>query len=623
MIDPSADTARIADASKRIAVGHIEDGCDKSGWIQTKLLRVPGALHTKTETHHRVTATFHGDMYSLEEIEETYADVSIDEVDIAQAEPLPTDLPNADLLSGDARMTPELWTFWITTPELGADLSAMQWRMELDLFRAGFSAPEVFVLMKTSRVNKYAPKRFGEPTSSGGTRPHRTDPDGDLWKEVQRASVLWQDDPVQVEVAQEDVFLTANQRFLTDEEEQIVANTPSFIKEYVEWASSRTDAAPEYHRVLGFLLLASVYGDRATLHMSFGMLRLNLWVMLLGDTTKTRKSTARRLMLDVIHDVEEMTETKIDVGSDFTPEALTRTLGERDGMSSLVHRDEVQGYFKELLTKNHQSGAVERMTDLYDGRVPVVLRNDNNAAQKNRSNVVFNMLLMGIADQTARILTADHFRSGFLTRFLWTSAPNLEMTDDRLIIKQGDPANRVNGRDPRMHQMAQQIYQRMRKLPRSGEPIYLHHEALERINKWLLWMTRDVVPKTREPGNLEPSVQRMAHTLMKCAALLAIHDGEKLVRKEHVLIALKYGEEWFETLRNMAESIADSEFGQAVNDIETFVHDGGDKRLMSTVYSKFRSFPKKQVDEWVESLVHQGRAQLQGQQLVLRLEGGR
>lgn len=621
ILDGEAPAQDIAEVSHLIAAAHQADGCDPSGWIPTKLLRVPDTRHTKTETHHQVTGEISGEIYSLEDIRQKYSDVDL-QVAAEEALERPTELPDAFDLAGDSRMTPALWTFWSTPPEAGVDLSQRMWRLEMDLFRSGYEAAEVFALMKASPTNKYDPSRFGEPTSSGGTRPTRTDPDGDLWNEVARAAVRWQEqaeEPVEVEVEGDELFLDANLRFLTDAEESQVATTYTFIDRYVQWAKGRTDASVEYHRALAFMLLACVYGDRATLHMSFGVVRLNLWIMLLGDTTKTRKSTARRLMLEVVHAYERTTGESIDVGSDFTPEALTKALGDRDRMSSLVHRDEVQGYFNEMFNKHHHAGTVERLTDMYDGKVPVVLRNSEDKAQKNRANVVFNMLLMGIAEGTARVLTVDHFRSGFLTRFIWVGAPNLEMTEDRLKITQGDPnATAQGGVDKQVLEFVKEFSRNTKQMPRSDKPLYLTDEALQRVNQWIIMMVKDIIPKTREPANLEPTVQRTALSIMKCAALLALHDRQTVVDVKYVLVALKYAEEWFDTLHTMSNSIADSEFSQHVNDVETYVYERGGSQLMSSVYSKFRSNPTRDVDMWVESLVNQGRANLNGQRLVLR-----
>lgn len=629
LLDQTHTAQEVSDASHLIAAAHKADGCDQSGWILTKILRVPATRHTKTDTHHEVQGYVSGELYSLKDIQDAYRDVDLTTSSVLDDE-LPDDLPKIFDLTGDKRMSGNLWTFWSTEPPASEDLSARMWRMEMDAFRLGYNPIETFVLIRESKGNKYSPDRFGETTASGGTRPYRQDPDGDLWKEVKRAYVEWQDEEASkavevqpVEVIDDDLFLEANVRFLSDEEEAFVNSTETFIDRYTKWARSRTDASVEYHRTLAFLLLSCVYGDKATLHLSFGKVRLNLWVLLLGDTTKTRKSTARRLMLEVLHAYEGALGETVDVGSDFTPEALVRALGDRDGKVSMVHRDEVQGWFHEMLNKAHQAGTIERLTDMYDGKVQVVLRNDESKSQKNRSNVVFNMLLMGIAEQTARVLTVDNFRSGFLTRFLWVSAPNLEMTDDRLMITQGDPdAPRQGGHDRQVFEFVKEFMGAQKQMPRGDKPIYLTPEALDRLNRWVVWVTRTLIPKTREPSNLEPTVQRMAHSIMKCAALLALHDRTDQVSLKYVLVALKYAEGWFDTLRVMSDSIADSEYSQHVNDIETFLYDGGGERLLSSVYSKFRAYPNRDVDMWIQSLESQGRAILKGQTLVLRREVG-
>src|SRR5690606_10980337 len=268
--------------------------------------------------------------------------------------------------------------------------------------------------------------------------------------------------------------------FLTDDERALVADQPSFIDEYVAWVKTRTDAAERYQRSLAYLLLSCVYGNLGYISPQFGRMDLNLWLMILGDTTFTRKSTSRSLFLKVLHEFERATSQQVDIGSDFTPEGLTRELSERPNQVSLVHRDEIQGWFHEIYNKTYMSGSIERMTDLYDGRVmgtlragkdasiktraQVVfnilgmgikdeiqgwfheiynktymsgsiermtdlydgrvmgtLRAGKDASIKTRAQVVFNILGMGIKDEIARVLTDDHFKSGFLARFLWAS----------------------------------------------------------------------------------------------------------------------------------------------------------------------------------------------------------
>src|SRR5690625_7987559 len=92
-------------------------------------------------------------------------------------------------------------------------------------------------------------------------------------------------------------------------------------------------------------------------------------------------------MLRVLHAMEkESLEYTVDIGSGFTPEGLNKELAERDGWVSLIHRDEIHGFFREIFTKNYMSGAIERLTELYDGKVQVSIRANKDAGNKRRAN---------------------------------------------------------------------------------------------------------------------------------------------------------------------------------------------------------------------------------------------
>src|SRR5690606_20299078 len=186
--------------------------------------------------------------------------------------------------------------------------------------------------------------------------------------------------------------------FLTDDERALVADQPSFIDEYVAWVKTRTDAAERYQRSLAYLLLSCVYGNLGYISPQFGRMDLNLWLMILGETTFTRKSTSRSLFLKVLHEFERGTSQQVDIGSDSARQGRTGELRERPTHVRLVRRDESHGWFHESYHKAYMSGSIERMTDLHDGRLMGTLRAGKDASIKTRAQVVLNIRGMGIKD---------------------------------------------------------------------------------------------------------------------------------------------------------------------------------------------------------------------------------
>lgn len=603
----------LARMSKRIAYTHADQGCDKTGWMVTKVLRVPGTMHTKTDTHHEVTAACTGIIYDLAEIEAVY-DTEVTSTDTFVSD-LPKDLP--DLFELQGRLPMDLWNLYSERPEQGVELSGRLWKLELELFRAGWTAEEVFVLVRSSGSNKYSPERFGETTASGSVRAHRADPDGDLWREVQQAREAAKQAPVEVET-ETLPYEEQEISFLTPEERDFVATQTHFVDRFVRWVRTRTDGADEYSRLLGFMLLSCVFGDRFYIPTTFGNTKLNLWGLMLGETTITRKSTIKGLFLNVLHHYEREAGTSIDVGSDFSAEGLNKVLGARDGQASLVWRDEVQGFFKEMFTKNYMAGTVESLTDLYEGRVKVSMRATKGQSQTNRASVLFNMLLLGIEAETAEVLTNKNFQSGFLTRFIWTIAPTPEITRERIALKQRDETD-FKGEDPQVGEFVREFIAINRRMGSSTpRPIYMEDATLDRLNDWLM-DTTDLASKSRNPKNMKPTVQRLAINIWKCAALLAVHDRSDKIGMKHLLPVLAQAEEWYGALNIMSNAIAASEFERQVNEVEAFLMEGGGTRKKSAVYRKFGARPMI-VNEWLEALVQQGRIVVNGQDLTIRKE---
>lgn len=338
ILDGEHDPQRVALLSKQVAYAHKDQGCDLSGWNPTKLLRIPNTSNKKYSDSQKIIASSTGEVYKIEDIEVKYKDVIVDKMlDLADA-PLPAQPPAVMSVLAKLSSNKEVLSLYLDEPTPNSDFSKMLWKLELELFRSGLTAEEVFVVAKHARCNKY----------HSPARAKRADPDGDLWREVQRAQQNFQDATAPVEPlenAESDTEKSVD--FLSDDERAIVAQTPTFVNKYVDWAGKKTDGAVDYQIAGAFTILSAAFSDIGCAVPKYGKMGLNLWFMLLGETTRSRKSTSRRLMLRMLTAYEKYAGYQIDIGSNATGEALVKHLSGRDKMTSLFHRDEVQGLFKE------------------------------------------------------------------------------------------------------------------------------------------------------------------------------------------------------------------------------------------------------------------------------------
>ena len=596
VLDAPVNAAEASYVSQKIAYAHREQGCDL-GWSASKILRVPGTRNTKDpDNTHEVKVEYTGVLYTLDELTELYEDVEAT-APVALNTAMPELLSLTERVALETRVIADspFENLYLTPPTEGDSWWPRLFRLQFELFRAGCTPQEVLTLSKYAACNKFE-------------RDHR--PDSDLWKTVQNAYAKFNEEeaPSGSIVEQRKTYTIPD--FLTPEERAKLK--PSFPDTYTAWVRSRTDSAESYQRSAAYMILSCVFGDRGYLPDTFGARKLNLWLLLLGDTTRTRKTTAKNFALRVIkgYEVAALNGALIDIGSDVTKEGLGKVLGERDNMVSLVQTDEVNGMFREWYGKNYQIGTVSYFTDLYEGFVPVSLRAGKDSGQTKRARTIFNLFGIGIRDAVAKTLTKEDFESGFLTRMLWSVA---------------DPPKRVPGSDDWAEEMpvaadekdvARIVLDLKRRaakfVPEAPSAISIVPDARTRYNAWAEQVRRH----SEEYGDaaLSASVDRFQHSTRKAAALLAMYDGKEAIEMPHLLGALAQAELWYRDMLRMLNEVSSSEFEHLLNEVEAFIAQGTNgERQNAAVRRKFASLKPQEINDVLNSLKSQGRIRSNGE----------
>jgi hypothetical protein len=286
-------------------------------------------------------------------------------------------------------------------------------------------------------------------------------------------------------------------------------------------------------------------------------------------------------------------------------------------MTSLFHRDEVQGMFKEFVTKTYMAAAADQYTELYDGKVPVMLRstganNGIKALQTERAETNFIMYLMGITSKVAEILTIDYFRSGFLARFIYVVADAPERTRESEDLTQADQYSTFV-QDDEMEALVRNLFETATWWQKKGgpfpRPVFMSEEALARFNQFK-WEMGDYANGHPNEESIEPSRQRLALSVWKIAVLLALYDRSERVEVKHVLVAIHYSENWFANLVRMAGAISASEWQREVDSLEALIATRGGRIRYEEAFKKFGSKKKREFDDMIESLHSQARINL-------------
>ena len=137
-----------------------------------------------------------------------------------------------------------------------------------------------------------------------------------------------------------------------------------FLSRWISYAASRTDAAHEYHEAAALVLLASATPTvRARLAPYPHGLPTNLFVLLVGDSTTSRKSTSK----DLSRDVQYRALPGSLSPDHFSPEAFVEHMAGRANDATTLFVDEFGELLEKLHHAKHMAGLRGFLMTIYAG----------------------------------------------------------------------------------------------------------------------------------------------------------------------------------------------------------------------------------------------------------------
>lgn len=591
LLDDNYTPDKVSTVARTIALTHSwkEDGkqmgVDAGGWDLSQLLRLPNSKNLKYQVD-KFKGDYHeafdvhvdvvnGNVYSLDEMIEAYQPENIPESPKREHSSMPEDLPEAKDVLARITASKTLSDLYSNEPKGGQDWSDTLYFFVSEMFRNGFTPEEVLVGAWYAACNKY--RRDKRPMS-------------DLWEyDVSKAMqdpanrprpVLDREasDTPDFKPKDEGLATALEVVLLREAERGMLSRT--FVDDYVEWGSSRTDAPAPYHVASAFTILSCVLGEHGVAYPQYGMLRLGMFFIIMGETTDTRKSTTRNLMKKFINFLNLGGEDEGYVlNGDTTPETLLDDLSERAHKSSLYDRDEAQQLIHDIKNKGYLRGFFETLNELYDGKAHG--RSRQNKKTKD-TEVNFVQYLMGIRSQIQDNLEVSDFASGYLPRNIFVRGESPPRTKETNYLKQGNPA--AGRHDPLFLELTgkmldvRSFWQKTAPDPADPMPIIFEDDAWDRWNDFA-WDLTQYVGQHPRAEILKPSVQRLAAGVLKAAVMFAMMDKRTVGNMSDVINAIYYGAQWVEDLIIVAEGVSASVIQR---DLDKFVELlNGHKGLMT------------------------------------------
>lgn len=617
--DEALDPKVMSDVSRRIAFEHEQDGCDRGGWDMGQLLRIPATTNNKPglELPWTVIGELTGMVYDLTMIREFYPKME-DSIDSRGSTAIPSKLPELIDALEYIMGNPVLYSLYTTEASKanGLDRSARMWKLISEMSRSAVPIEAALVVAHHAKCNKYVQdnrpiedlwKEVCRAYSDPANKPVTSELDADELEQLKKMEHgLKTTDEVVAEIV---TSVPQGQVSFLSEPERAMVRYDTIVDRYVEWAATRTDAAQQYQEAGILTVLAAVFGDFGYPATRFKMGGLNLWFLVLGGTTRSRKSTARHMMLDTLEALEEPGKYGYDLGSDVTSEGLTVELAENPGRSMVMNRDEVHGLFKETGSKNYLSGLKETLTELYDGRVRGRVR--ATTGRTDSAKTCFSLWLSGVTGDVTDVLQLNDFGSGFLARFLIVHADPPKRTPESVRMEQLDEASAQHVIDFAHEEIvaeiarARQFWETMTQ-PGSQVPVGFDAEAWERLNQFN-WDAGTEAEKLEMRDVLEPTTDRMVKNVMKAALLLAMAESKTEADIGHVRKAIDLGGRWYSYMLKVASKIQEGEWQRRQDEVEESLAHFGETIPYSKAYAAVRNrFRTREFDEILESLEYAG-----------------
>lgn len=528
LLEEALEPAKAELIAAKIAYAHADQGADRSGHDLTQLLRIPYTPNLKygmgddapivvvTHAERLLYRPSDFDVYPMVEGIRKYIEPTPPPTRKSKA--LADELVRAAHFGGNIqeyyhRGTTEEW-------------SGALWAIINACRESGLSQEDAFVVANAAACNKY--RRDGRPET-------------DLWREVRK--VYLQD--IESKQLLTKTYSTIPE-LLSAEEAQLVLTRKTVIDRYIDWATEITDAPTQYHQAGAFVILSALLSGSIVLPTSFGNIRPNLWFMLLGTTTITRKTTAMNTAMELLYEIDE----EALFATDSTVEGMLVGLRDRPRQSSIFKRDEFSGLLEAIAHRDYMAGFAEQLTQLYDGTtIKRLLRKE----VIHLIDPIFIMFVSGIKEKTQSLITEELVMGGFIPRFIMiTAKPDLDSLRD--VGPPRELSNEVRDYIKNEFIDIRNHYNNNVHVKRNGAGIghlqtdfnvVLTQEAWARYNKFERSLMKSALAEGTE--YLFPLYDRLAKSTLKAAMLIAASAQRSMtviVGIQDLIQAIYYAIRW-------------------------------------------------------------------------------
>lgn len=362
-----------------------------------------------------------------------------------------------------------------------------------------------------------------------------------------------------------------------------------FVSKYIEYVNNQTDAPMEYAEAGALSLLsASAYRSKASLAPYPGGLANNLYVCLVGETTRSRKSTVQRITTDILKSFMPPSV----LPNRATTEALIKALANRNGVPSVWCPDEFGVTLAEIYNRDFMKGLEEMLLTVYSG--------DDYVYERVMDSVRItspHLSVLGAAtpESISRAGTTA-LDSGLLPRFAIVYPAVLP--EPRTV----GVANTIDLRSKKQY-FTSKLNQILAYCNNNTE-VTFSNESLVLLN-------------TAEQDLIGVGTARLPTMLYKVASLAALSSSpsRNVVSGDDAISAIAVVQRWAEGVSNLMPEMykhgTDQQFDQQVEYVYGLLDKASDHSVLRVDLANMINVKKQRLDELESTLVDRGKIRVE------------
>jgi hypothetical protein len=249
-----------------------------------------------------------------------------------------------------------------------------------------------------------------------------------------------------------------------------------FIRQWIRYVATRTDAYPEYSHMCAVSLLSVVAMRKVVLPLDTGITYTNIWSLGLGESSTSRKSTS----IDILNEVLGANYQDKKLPDSFSSEAFIEQIAKKQQCYQVL--SEAGGLLKDVNAKKYLAGVKDFLCEIYGNtkfqRTLRTSQRTNSVTDFNIEKPYLSFVWTTTYETFEKSTSADDVGSGLLARFL-IFAPKYKKNIKKIGIMTTDMTNGIFALDQRYRKIKNAIEGIKGKLE-----LIPSERSLELYNNW-------------------------------------------------------------------------------------------------------------------------------------------